>query len=668
MNAQPAFPSLIAVAASLLLATPLLAGELKLLDFDASGAERQVKASYGSEEQVEAKIAAGAKGKALEVSVKPGPAGYPGVEIKAPQGAAAWDLSSCGHVESRVVNTGDKPLALNLRVDNDYRGDAWNCEKIDLKPGEAGSVSVIFGHSYGHKPGYALRPEAVGRILMFVTKTEVPLSWRVETLAAGGPAGEKPPWNPNTVRFKPKDGAMLGPGAAFDIAVEVDRNSKEWSVARPGEPLPDAALRIESRGDAKGSLEGQSVKIAFPAAGTAQDAVALKPSIGCWDLRDASEIRVKLKNDGKTPLAPCVQANSEGVGQTDAISSAAPLAPGAGLEIVVPFAPAIPGKGVSPGSKPGYYGVQDGTGTKFNSDAVNSIVISAKRDAEASLTVESVSACSPTAILPDWLGKRPPVEGDWVKTFDDEFDGDAIDQSKWAIYGPNYWDKVTHWSKDNVILGGGVVKLRYERKRGFHNDNPKIASGYNQSGKSESDYACGFLETYGKWAQRYGYFEARMKLPDAPGLWPAFWLMPDRGAEAGPQHIRQDTANGGMEFDVMEHLTRWGRHRYNIAWHWDGYGKEHKTAGSECNYVQPDKEGFITCGLLWLPGLTVYYCNGRELLRWEDSRVANTPCDMMFTVPAGGWENSSVDDAKLPADLVIDYVRVWQRKDLAPQP
>jgi hypothetical protein len=37
---------------------------------------------------------------------------------------------------------------------------------------------------------------------------------------------------------------------------------------------------------------------------------------------------------------------------------------------------------------------------------------------------------------------------------------------------------------------------------------------------------------------------------------------------------------------------------------------------------------------------------------------------MMFTLPAGGWDNDWLDDAKLPDDLVIDYVRVWQRADL----
>jgi len=39
----------------------------------------------------------------------------------------------------------------------------------------------------------------------------------------------------------------------------------------------------------------------------------------------------------------------------------------------------------------------------------------------------------------------------------------------------------------------------------------------------------------------------------------------------------------------------------------------------------------------------------------------------MFDVVTGGWDKTlpQIDDAKLPEDFIIDYVRVWQRKDLA---
>ena len=235
------------------------------------------------------------------------------------------------------------------------------------------------------------------------------------------------------------------------------------------------------------------------------------------------------------------------------------------------------------------------------------------------------------------------------------------------MYGHNFWDKRTHFSKDNLILKDGKAILRYEKKTGFHNDDPTTKE------VGQTDYACGFLNTWGKWTQRYGYFESRMKLPKAPSLWPAFWLMPDRGKTTYKGHYRVGTAlqpgvdmgNGGMEFDIMEYLSIWGPYRYNIAMHWDGYGKEHKATGSENNYVQADKDGYITCGLLWTPGSAIYYCNGKEVLRWENPRVSDEQEYIMYDMVSGGWEKEALDDAKLPDDFTIDYCRVWQRKDLA---
>jgi beta-glucanase (GH16 family) len=600
---------------------------------------KRITPQSGAEAQVSALPSRAPAAPGLVITIQPGKAGYPGINLK-PDGAKPWDLSAFGHVEATVVNTSDKTALFALRVDNggDWRDNPWNTEQASLKPGERATITVIFGHQYGHKPGYALKPNDVVNILMFTGKADAPMAFRVESLVAGGPAGEKPPVDPASIRIKPVNRAILGAGVKIDPVAQID-----------------------SKGGVKAAIDGDALRIEFPSA-KVQQSVALKPPAGRWDLRDATEVRVKLKNAGTTPLTPTVQLTSNG-GPTDSVSAAV-LPAGAETEIVIPFAAAVPFNGV-PVTKAGFFGAKKGTGTNFASDAVSTINVAAKHDGPATLLVESITTAAPPAELPAWLGNRPPVEGDWAKTFDDNFDGPTIDAAKWNIYGPNYWDKATHWSKDNLLFGGGVAKLHFEKKRGFHNDDPNPKDLQNLSKQKESPYACGFLETYGKFVQRYGYFEARVKLPTAPGLWPTFWLMPDRGPAAGAHDKRQDTANGGMEFDIMEHLTRWGPNRYNIALHWNGYGKEHKSIGSPSNYIQADKDGFITPGLLWTPGSAVFYCNGKELWRWEDPQVGNIPSSILIEMTTGGWDNNAVDDAQLPADYLIDYVRVWQRKDLA---
>ena len=65
--------------------------------------------------------------------------------------------------------------------------------------------------------------------------------------------------------------------------------------------------------------------------------------------------------------------------------------------------------------------------------------------------------------------------------------------------------------------------------------------------------------------------------------------------------------------------------------------------------------------------LLAYYVNGREVARWEHPRVGDIASEIMFTMPVGGWDNEKLPvDSELPADFLIDYVRVWQRADLTP--
>ncbi len=610
-----------------------------LVDLGAAGADARFKAAEGCENQVEFKIADGEKGKALDVTFKAGPAGYPGIKI-APEGGK-WDLSAFGHIEAKISNIGQNPMLVALRIDNagDWKDSPWNTEQTNIKPGETGTIKIIFGHQYGQKPGYKLDPSAVVNILLFTGKVAKDSAIRLESLVAAGPAGEKPPVDPKTFRVKPKDGIILGTGLV-------------------AEALP----QVEAKDPVKGSIVDGTLKVTMP--GKGDQAVILKLPAGCWDLTSYNQVRLKFKNDGSSPITPKILLTSSG-GPGEQVTAAAPIAPGAEQEVLASFIPSKPWTAIpNSGNKTNWDGVP-GTGTKFGSDAVSSIKINAVHDGDASFSVKTIVADVGIAQIPEWLGKRPPVEGDWTLTFDENFDGKEIDMKKWNIYGPNYWDKKSHWTKDNLILGDGVVKFKFEKKRGFHNDDPNEKKPQNLSGSNESDYACGYLDSYGKWVQRYGYFEARVKLPVAPGLWPTFWMMPDRGTAAGPQWKRANTGDGAMEFDIMEHLTRWGPYRHNIAFHWDGYGKDHKQTGTGNIYIQPDKDGFITCGMLWLPGKVIYYSNGREVASWEAERISNVPSHFIFEVTTGGWDNNGVDDSKLPVDYVVDYVKAWQRKDLA---
>ncbi|CAN5340287.1 hypothetical protein BH09VER1_BH09VER1_27380 [soil metagenome] len=584
----------------------------------------------------------------ITVNIGGGPASYPGVTVKSETGAP-WDLTPWGHVEAKITNLGTERLSMGMRIDNLNDGNSCNCEMLGLAPGESKIVKVIFGYAYGYKPAFKLNPGSVMQILFVANgKKDAPRSFRMEDLQASGSSGEQPPFDPSTFRSKPENGILFGQGAKID-----------------------AGKQVLAKGGSKATLAADgSLQVDF-AGGPQEEQVTFQPAVGSWQLTDDFQVKVKLKNIGHSPVAPRARLESKG-GTSDSIASAVPIPPGGEGEITIPFtavvSPVIPNdprqQVFAPGSwSEQNWGPQAGTGTKFTSDWTKGVtILSDKTAGPKSLLVTSIVAnVPPPANLPDWLGKRPPVDGDWVQTFDEEFDHDPLDFHRWNIYTHNYWDKRTHFSKDNTILKDGKLILRYEKKTGYQNDDPNDTKTVGQT-----DYACGFADTYGKWRQLYGFFEARVKLPKAPGLWPAYWTMPDRGPDGGTDSgSRASTKRGGMEHDILEFLSGWGPYRFNTAFHWDGYGKEHKSAGSTCNYVLPDKDGFITVGVYWVPGLAVYYAQGKEILRWESPRVCSVPSYIMFNMVSGGWDNQPLEDARLPDDFVIDYVRVWQRKDLA---
>jgi beta-glucanase (GH16 family) len=614
-----------------------------LVDFSAAGVETKFTPS-----SAQVTVAPSTSPTGITVTVQPGIAKYPGITLK-PDSGQTWDLSPFGHIEATITNLSDKPKAFGLRID----GASWQDNSASLtriKPGETAVAKVYFGYSYGAKSN-PLKTSTLSELLIVAPAAkDAAETFRVELIQAAGTAGEAPPIDPGTVRITPPNGVLIGPGA---------------------KPL-DSVKNVVAKGGASASLTdaagGQNLKLTFPATKSLEVA-GLKPEMGKWGLTDGIEVRAKVRNDGSAPVTPKIHIDSSG-GAIEATTDA-PLAPGAETEIVVDYrnpkiwqnpstdstateSGAAQAGDVSGKSTSAAVAAIPGAGNAFASNQVSQILFSVPpSDADSTLTIESLKTDMPPYNPPDWLGKKPPVDGDWTQTLDEEFTGTAVDETRWNVKGPNYYDQRSHYSKDNLMVKDGVLTIRYEKKTGHQNDDPS---------QKETDYAVGYLDSFGKWTQRYGYWECKMKLPKAPGLWPAFWLMPDRGE--GAEH-RNSTKFGGMEFDILEHLTGWGPNRYNIAMHWDGYQKEHKATGSTMNYVQPDDDGWITAGLLWTPGSAVYYANGKEILRFTNDRVSNVESDILLSEPSGGWDNLPLEDAKLPADWVIKYVRVWQRKDLA---
>ncbi len=222
-----------------------------------------------------------------------------------------------------------------------------------------------------------------------------------------------------------------------------------------------------------------------------------------------------------------------------------------------------------------------------------------------------------------------PAGQRWQLAWSDEFEGDAVDQSKWEICG-DWKRRDGFWVKEDAYVDGkGHLILRTK--------------------KDGDRYTCGAVRTRGKFEHRYGYWVCRCKFPEEPGHWPAFWLFAPGVGKIG------DGGRDGTEIDIMEKPWREDRTTQNL--HWDGYGKEHQSAGTR--FMVPGlSEGFHTFGLLWTPQEYVFYVNGQETWRTAAGGVSQVPEYAKLTEEIGKW-GGDITQAKLPDHFVVDYVRVY---------
>ncbi len=117
--------------------------------------------------------------------------------------------------------------------------------------------------------------------------------------------------------------------------------------------------------------------------------------------------------------------------------------------------------------------------------------------------------------------------------FRDEFDGVALDTTKWTdrIWYRNATNQDALPKNYAVQNGSLYIWPQHWGQAGTPPDYP------NYNGYFERD-----LSTHGKFSMQYGFFEIEAKLPKGRGLFPAFWLFNHQASE-GTLHT---------EIDIME--------------------------------------------------------------------------------------------------------------------
>lgn len=312
---------------------------------------------------------------------------------------------------------------------------------------------------------------------------------------------------------------------------------------------------------------------------------------------------------------------------------------------------------------------------------------SGKGIASVTVRVMGTAAGSQPVYLDDlcFMLDGPPL-GDWTLWLNEEFEGTALNTQVWST-GYRYLevinDELQGFVPENVTVENGMCRLKIE-KRTVQNTDMAGNTG------ATKDYASGAIQTYNKWSHGYGYYEARLRMPEAIGTWPAFWLLPDRGpgyANLDQRVTVGNTKDGvpipmGNEFDVTEFFSAWKdsatglytshsgyfwRHGTNSL-SWGDYAKNLNGNGPSLFYYPNATSEFHTYGMRWSPGKVTFYIDGRPVLEREDAAtIAVCPHYLILNVSLWQnlWRAGTATMAQIDADLAtpkyldIDYVKVW---------
>jgi beta-glucanase (GH16 family) len=156
-------------------------------------------------------------------------------------------------------------------------------------------------------------------------------------------------------------------------------------------------------------------------------------------------------------------------------------------------------------------------------------------------------------------------------------------------------------------------------------------------------YTSARIQTKGLFEQKYGRFEARMKLPVGKGIWPAFWMQ--GGDPYGEIDVIETVGHRPRTVYGASHASFgvWSRGQKDLP---ESFGSAYHVYGAEWNQ---DK-------IVWSVDGTPY-AETRLFWGWP----IGEPLYLVLNVQVGGiWPGSPDATTPFPATMMVDWVRVYE--------
>jgi beta-glucanase (GH16 family) len=224
-----------------------------------------------------------------------------------------------------------------------------------------------------------------------------------------------------------------------------------------------------------------------------------------------------------------------------------------------------------------------------------------------------------------------PEKLDYKLVWEDNFDGNSLDTTKWNVRGVGA-RRTGYISEKAVKVEDGLLKL-YALQEG-----DSILSGA--------------VGTGGHFSPKYGYFECRAQLQESIGVWAAFWLQSAHISEGA------DPALYGTEVDIFEFFKEIGTDTIQHALHW-AYGPDMQSIGPINSYLKGLSKGFHKFALEWTPEKYVFYIDGIKFSTQEQGLSQIGEYIILSMELPDNMEQ--LKNTVFPDVFIVDYVKVYQK-------
>ena len=256
-------------------------------------------------------------------------------------------------------------------------------------------------------------------------------------------------------------------------------------------------------------------------------------------------------------------------------------------------------------------------------------------------------------------GEASDIPEGYSLFFEDEFEGNALNSDYWTpeTGNNNGWGngEVEYYQGENAVVRDGELHIIAKKES-----------------VDEFEYTSARIKTADKVKFKNGYVEAKIKLPNVKGMWPAFWMMPNDA-------IYGNWPDSG-EIDIMEANGKYKDRtsaalHYSIA-HRDTYKVASNIAGRE---VQFDNTEYHLYKLDWNEEMITFMVDDRSILEvpqrtWQTPAVSKTdnpvaPYDQDFFLIfnlaiSGNYVNGDMPPRDFTeCEMVGDYVRVYTAQE-----